>query len=59
MCRIVANLTRLDGEEFLVLAPKIPIKTEVHAYPLIQANEALDDLRYGHFTGAAVITIGS
>lgn len=53
----VANLTRHDGEEFLALAPTIPIKTEVHTYPLIQANEALDDLRHGRFTGAAVIVI--
>lgn len=51
----VANLTRKDGEEFLKLAPKIPVKTEVHCYPLIKANEALEDLRQGHFTGAAVI----
>lgn len=55
----VANLTRQDGEEFLALAPKVPIKTEVHTYPLIQANEALDDLRHGRFTGAAVITMSS
>ncbi len=53
----VANLTRHDGEEFLALAPKIPIKTEVHTYPLIKANEALDDLRHGRFTGAAVIQV--
>jgi propanol-preferring alcohol dehydrogenase len=53
----VANLTRRDGEEFLALAPQIPIKTEVHVYPLIKANEALDDLRHGRFTGAAVIQI--
>lgn len=53
----VANLTRLDGEEFLALAPQIPIKTDVHTYPLIQANKALDDLRHGRFTGAAVIEI--
>jgi propanol-preferring alcohol dehydrogenase len=53
----VANLTRRDGEEFLALAPKIPIKTEVHTYPLIKTNEALDDLRHGRFTGAAVIEI--
>lgn len=51
----IANLTRRDGEEFLALAPKIPIKTEVHVYPLIKANEALNDLRQGNFTGAAVI----
>lgn len=53
----VANLTRKDGEEFLSLAPKIPIKTEIHTYPLTEVNEALDDLRHGRFTGAAVITI--
>ena len=53
----VANLTRRDGEEFLALAPKIPIKTEVHTYPLAKTNEALDDLRNGKFTGAAVIVI--
>lgn len=55
----VANLTRQDAEEFLALAPKIPIKTEVHAYPLIKVNEALDDLRHGRFTGAAVIEIAN
>ncbi len=53
----VANLTRQDGAEFLALAPKIPIKTEVHTYPLIRVNEALDDLRHGRFTGAAVIQV--
>lgn len=53
----VANLTRQDGEEFLALAPKIPIQTKVNVYPLIKANEALDDLRNGKFTGAAVIQI--
>lgn len=53
----VANLTRQDGEEFLALAPKIPIKTEVHTYSLMQANKALDDLRNGNFTGAAVIEV--
>lgn len=53
----VANLTRQDGQEFLALAPQIPIKTEVHTYSLTQANKALDDLRHGCFTGAAVIEI--
>lgn len=57
--RSVANLTRKDGEEFLKLAPKIPIKTEVTPYPLEKANEALDDLRNGRFKGAAVITLRS
>ncbi len=55
--RSVANLTRQDGEEFLALAPKVPVKTEVHPYPLEKANEALDDLRAGRFNGAAVIVV--
>jgi propanol-preferring alcohol dehydrogenase len=54
--RSVANLTRLDGEEFLEMAPRIPIETEVHAYQLSDANRALDDLRHGRFSGAAVLT---
>lgn len=53
----VANLTRHDGEEFLAIAPRIPIKTEVHTYPLEQANEALADLRAGRYTGAYVVKI--
>jgi len=53
----IANLTRRDGEEFLPLAASIPVHTEVHAYPLEHLNDALDDLRQGRFTGAAVITI--
>lgn len=55
----VANLTRKDGEEFLKIAPLIPIKTQVTVYPLEKANEALEDLRRGRFSGAAVIQIGS
>ena len=51
----VANLTRRDGEEFLELAPRIPIRTEVQVFPLEQANEALDALRSGLITGAAVL----
>jgi len=57
--RSVANLTRRDGEEFLALAPQIPVCTEVHTYPLAQANQALDDLREGRFTGSAVIELGN
>ena len=56
MVRSVANLTRLDGEEFLALAPKVPVETTVHSYPLERANDALADLRAGRFTGSAVIT---
>ncbi len=54
----VANLTRKDGEEFLAVAPRVPVRTKVTAYPLEQANEALDDLRHGCFEGAAVIIPG-
>jgi len=53
----VANLTRRDGREFLALAPQVPIRTEVHPYPLAEANRALDDLREGRFNGAAVIAV--
>lgn len=53
----VANLTRKDGEDFLKLAPSIPIETEVSAYPLEKANEALDDLRMGRVNGAAALEI--
>ena len=51
----VANLTRADGREFLALAPRIPVKTETHTFPLEQANEALAALRGGKLTGAAVL----
>jgi propanol-preferring alcohol dehydrogenase len=53
----VANLTRRDGEEFIALAPKIPVQTETTAYPLEQASQALEDLREGRFRGAAVLQI--
>jgi propanol-preferring alcohol dehydrogenase len=55
--RSVANLTRRDGEEFMALAPRVPVETEVHPYPLEKVNEALQDLRSGRFTGAAVIVV--
>jgi propanol-preferring alcohol dehydrogenase len=53
--RSVANLTRADGDEFLELAPKVPIRTEVETFPLEDANEALDRLRRGAVRGAAVL----
>jgi propanol-preferring alcohol dehydrogenase len=53
--RSVANLTRRDGEAFLALAPRIPVRTEVVTYPLSRANEALADLRQGRVRGAAVL----
>jgi len=53
--RSVANLTRRDAEEFLALAPKVPIKTTVETFALDKANEALARLRDGLVTGAAVL----
>jgi propanol-preferring alcohol dehydrogenase len=55
--RTVANLTRRDGEEFLALAPQVPVRTTVRPYALERAGEALDDLRAGRLTGAAVIRL--
>jgi alcohol dehydrogenase, propanol-preferring len=57
--RSVANLTRRDGEEFLMLAPRIPVRTEVEAFPLAKANEALGRLRSGRVRGAAVLEVAS
>ncbi len=54
----VANLTRRDAEEFLDIAPKADVKTEVTEYPLEKANDALEALRQGEFTGAAVLVCG-
>ena len=51
----VANLTRADGEEFLAIAPRVPVKTTTRTYPLEAANEAFDDLRAGRLEGAAVL----
>jgi propanol-preferring alcohol dehydrogenase len=56
--RSVANLTRHDAEAFLALAPRVPIATEVHTFPLEQANEALRRLRSGEMRGAAVLLPG-
>jgi propanol-preferring alcohol dehydrogenase len=53
--RSVANLTRCDGEEFLALAPRVPVRTHVETFPLAQANEALDKLRRGDVRGALVL----
>jgi propanol-preferring alcohol dehydrogenase len=55
MVRSVANLTRRDAEEFLALAPRVPIVTTVETFALESANEALDRLRDGRITGAAVL----
>ena len=53
--RSVANLTRADAREFLAVAAQIPLRTHVQIYPLIDANRALDDLRAGRLSGAAVL----
>ena len=54
--RSVANLERRDGIEFLQLAPKVGIRTEITTFDLEDANEALDALRHGDFNGSAVLT---
>ena len=56
--RSVANLTRDDASEFMALAPRVPVRTEVQAYPLSRANDALADLRAGRVRGSAVLTMG-
>ncbi len=53
--RSVANLTREDGLAFLALAQTMPLHVTTHMYPLERANEALNDLRSGAFSGAAVL----
>lgn len=55
--RSVANLTRQDGEEFLALAPRIPIIAEVRPFPLQAANEALEAVRRGNISGSAVLVV--
>ena len=55
--RSVANLARCDGEEFLPLAPQVPVRIEVEVFPLSEVNSALDRLRAGDVRGAAVISI--
>jgi propanol-preferring alcohol dehydrogenase len=59
MIESVANLTRQDGRELLEMAPKVSVKTEVQTYGLEDANLALDDLRHGRITGAAVLDIAN
>ena len=55
--RSVANLTRLDGEEFLALAPKVPVHAEIETFALEDANLALDRLRHGAIRGSAVLRL--
>lgn len=55
--RSVANLTRRDGEEFLALAPRVPVRTEIEVFALEQANDALDRMRRGELRGSAVLRL--
>lgn len=55
----VANLTRHDGEEFLEIAPRVPVKTKVEIFPLEEANTALEEFRSGKLSGNAVLKISS
>ncbi len=57
--RSVANLTRADGEEFMSLAPRVPVRAQVQEYALADANHALSDLRSGRVAGAAVLRVGA
>ena len=57
--RSVANLTRLDGREFLAVAPRVPVHAQITTYPLVQANRALEDLRSGRLKGSAVLVVAS
>ncbi|HLN13417.1 MAG TPA: alcohol dehydrogenase, partial [bacterium] len=52
-------LTRLDAEEFLALAPTIPVRTTVRSFPLEAANLALETLRAGDLHGAAALLVGA
>ncbi len=55
----VANLTRGDGEEFLEIAPRVPVRTETEIFPLEEANTALDRFRFGQLKRTAVLTIST
>ena len=57
--RSVANLTRRDGEEFLALAPQVPVRAVVEAFPLERANKALEDMRAGRIYGSAVLEVAT
>lgn len=57
--RSVANLTREDAQEFLALAPRVPVRTEIRRFPLSAANDALDAVRHGDVQGTAVLVVGA
>jgi propanol-preferring alcohol dehydrogenase len=55
----VANLTRKDAEDFMTVAPRVPVRTHIETFPLDDANEALERLRRGRLQGAAVLLADS
>lgn len=55
--RSVANLTRKDGEDFLAVAPRVPVETQIQTYTLEAASQALDDIREGRLQGSAVLIV--
>src|SRR5437879_12779999 len=55
----VANLTRRDGEEFLKIAPRVPVKTKTETFPLEEANTALEKFRKGELSGTAVLGVAA
>jgi len=55
--RSIANLTRRDGEEFLALAPRVPVRTRIRSFALEEANEAIDHIRRGELHGSAVLVL--
>jgi alcohol dehydrogenase, propanol-preferring len=57
--RSVANLSRRDGEEFLSLAPRVPVRTQIRSFALEEANEAIDHLRRGEVHGSAVLHLSA
>jgi len=57
MVRSVANLTRADGEEFLALAPRVPVRTEIETFQLGDANDALEQVRSGRARGSTVLRV--
>ena len=55
----VANLTRQDGEEFLQIAPRVPVKIQTETFPLEEANTALEKFRSGQLKGTAVLVVNT
>ena len=55
----IANLTRKDGDDFMAIAPRIPVRTTIHTFQLTEANDALTQLGQGTLRGAAVLIVGN